>query len=252
VRWHDGHDFTATDVAFSIMTLKEVHPRGRSTFANVVEVRTPDKLTAVLKLSKPAPYLLTAFAASEAPMVPRHLYDSGAPANNPLNNAPIGTGPFRFKEWARGSHILYERNPDHWDQPKPFIDQLVFVVMPDAAARSAALESGAVDLAPAAPVPLSDLDWLKQKPRLRFTLDGYQYANSVYRIEFNLDRPDLAKRPIREAIAHAIDRKVILQVALFGYGEPSLGPIRPILKPFAVPDLPYYAFDPKQAERLLD
>jgi peptide/nickel transport system substrate-binding protein len=76
----------------------------------------------------------------------------------------------------------------------------VFAIMPDAAARSAAVESGAVDLAPGPPVPLSDIDRLKQKTRLRFVTDGYQYSNSVYRIEFNLDRPYLAKRPVREAI----------------------------------------------------
>lgn len=127
----------------------------------------------------------------------------------------------------RGSHIIYERNPDYWDKPKPYVDRLVFAIVPDAAARSAAVESGAVDLAPGAPVPLSDLDRLRQKPRLRFVTDGYQYLNSVYRIEFNLDRPYLANRQVREAMAHAIDRKQLLQVALLGYGDISLGPISP-------------------------
>ncbi|WP_398496361.1 ABC transporter substrate-binding protein, partial [Variovorax sp.] len=73
VKWHDGKDFTSADVAFSILTLKQVHPRGRGTFANVVEVRTPDPYTAVVVLSKPAPFLLTALAATESPIVPKHL-----------------------------------------------------------------------------------------------------------------------------------------------------------------------------------
>jgi peptide/nickel transport system substrate-binding protein len=252
VRWHDGKEFSSADVAFSIATLKQVHPRGQSTFANVTDIITPDKLTVTLKLSRPAPYLLIALAASETPIVPRHLLEGQTIIGHPLNNAPVGTGPYRFKEWVRGSHIVYERNPDYWDQPKPYIDRLVFAIVPDAAARSAAVETGAVDLAPGAPVPLSDLDRLKQKPRLRFVTDGYQYINSVYRIEFNLDRPYLAKRPVREAIAHAIDRKGLLQVALLGYGEVSLGPISPNLKRFAAPDLPDYPFDPKRAEQLLD
>jgi peptide/nickel transport system substrate-binding protein len=252
VRWHDGKEFTSADVAFSIATLKDVHPRGRGTFANVTDITTPDPLTAVLKLSRPAPYLLTALAASETPIVPRHLLEGQKIVGHPLNDAPVGTGPYRFKEWVRGSHIVYERNPDYWDKPKPYIDRLVFAIMPDAAARSAAVESGAVDLAPGAPVPLSDLDRLKQKPRLKFVTDGYQYINSVYRIEFNLDRPYLAKRQVREAIAHAIDRKQLLQVALLGYGDVSLGPISPNLKRFAAPDLPSYPLDLKRAEQLLD
>jgi peptide/nickel transport system substrate-binding protein len=252
VRWHDGQDFTAADVAFSIATLKEVHPRGRSTFANVADITTPDALTVALKLSRPAPYLLTALAASETPIVPRHVLEGQKILGHPLNDAPIGTGPYRFKEWVRGSHIIYERNTDYWDKPKPYIDRLVFAIMPDAAARSAAVESGAVDLAPGAPVPLSDLERLQQKPRLRFTTDGYQYINNVYRVEFNLDRPYLAKRQVREAIAHAIDRKQLLQVALLGYGDIALGPISPNLTRFRAPDLPAYPLDLKRAEQLLD
>jgi len=117
VRWHDGHPFTSADVAFSIRVLKEIHPRGRATFAALAEVQTPDPHTAIFVLSKPAPFILSALAACESPIVPKHLYDGADPATN--GNAPIGTGPFLFKEWVRGSHIVYERNPDYWDAPKP-------------------------------------------------------------------------------------------------------------------------------------
>ncbi|MBN9633014.1 MAG: ABC transporter substrate-binding protein, partial [Actinobacteria bacterium] len=75
VKWHDGRDFSSADVAFSILALKASHPRGRATFASVSEVRTPDAHTAVLVLSKPAPFLLTALAAAESPIVPRHVYE---------------------------------------------------------------------------------------------------------------------------------------------------------------------------------
>ncbi len=103
VRWHDGKDFTSKDVATSINLLKQWHPRGRSTFANVEEVRTPDPLTAIIVLSKPAPYLLYAFAASESPIVASHIYDVSAdPTQNPAQRAPIGTGPYRFRSWEKG------------------------------------------------------------------------------------------------------------------------------------------------------
>ncbi|WP_245615156.1 ABC transporter substrate-binding protein [Muricoccus aerilatus] len=60
VKWHDGRDFTSADVAFSLLLLKRMHPQGRSTFANLAEVQTPDPPTAVLRLERPAPYLIRA------------------------------------------------------------------------------------------------------------------------------------------------------------------------------------------------
>ena len=146
VKWHDGQDFTSADVAFSIELLKKVHPRASSTFANVTKVETPDALTAVLVLSKPAPYLIKAFAAAESPIVPKHIYEGTDPLTNPHNNAPIGTGPYIFDKWVRGSYILYKRNPHYWDQNRPYLDQLVVKFIPDAAARSVAFETGDADL----------------------------------------------------------------------------------------------------------
>src|SRR5690625_4751630 len=89
VKWHDGANFTSEDVAFSLMTLKEVHPRGRAIFANVSEVKTPDEHTAVVVLSKPAPYLITALAGAESPIVPKHLYENTDIVANKYNSAPI-------------------------------------------------------------------------------------------------------------------------------------------------------------------
>ena len=117
VKWHDGKDFTADDVAFSINTIKEVHPRGRNTFGNLTDVKTPDPHTVILVLSKPAPYLISALAAAETPIVPKHLYEGSKADQNPVNSAPVGTGPFIFKEWQRGSAVIYERNPNYWDAP---------------------------------------------------------------------------------------------------------------------------------------
>ncbi|WP_113407003.1 ABC transporter substrate-binding protein [Rhizobiales bacterium] len=252
VRWHDGKPFTADDVVFSIKTLKDVHPRGRNTFLNLVEIETPDPLTAILVLSKPAPYLITALAASESPIVPRHLYEGTKVAENLVNLAPVGTGPFKFKEWIRGSHIVYERNPDYWDQPRPYLDQLIVRFIPDAAARSIAIETGEIDLAPSTPVPLSDLDRLKGVASLAFETRGYQYSNGVSRIEFNLERPVFKDVRVRRAFAHVIDRKVIRNTINYGYGEPIPGPINPNLAKWFVADLKTYPIDLAAAEKLLD
>ncbi len=252
VKWHDGRDFTSADVAFSLRALKEYHPRGRSTFGNLADVQTPDDHTVVLVLSKPAPYLLTAFAAAESPIVPRHIYEGGRVDQNPANNAPIGTGPYVFKEWVRGSHVVYERNPNYWDQPKPHLDRLVIRFIADPAARSAAIEAGDVQLAPSTPVPLSDLERLSALPHLATEARGYQYTNNISRVEFNLDRPFFQDVRVRRAFAHVIDRNAIRDVVNYGYGKPIPGPISAELTKFFEPGLKTYAVDRAAAERLLD
>jgi peptide/nickel transport system substrate-binding protein len=251
VKWHDGQPFTPADVAFSIELLKSIHPRGRSTFANVVRVSTPDARTAVIELSKPAPYLLKALSAGESPIVPKHLYATGDPLSNPHNNAPVGTGPFRFKSWTRGASIVYERNPDYWDAGKPYIDALVFKVVPDAAARSAAFETGALDLGGENPVPLSDLPRLAQLPQLAVETRGYRFLAPLSEIDFNLDHPVLKDVRVRQAIAHAIDPQIVQKTIAYGYAEVSPTPITPA-SPYHDATLAPYAFDIANAETLLD
>ncbi|PLZ02531.1 ABC transporter substrate-binding protein [Burkholderia sp. WAC0059] len=251
VRWHDGQPFTSADVAFSIGLLKTIHPRGRSTFANVTHVTTPDAQTVVIELSKPAPYLIKAFAAGESPIVARHLYDTGDPLTNPHNNAPIGTGPYRFVSWTRGASIVYERNPDYWAPGRPYIDQLVYKVIPDGAARSAAFETGALDLGSEDPVPLSDLPRLVQLPQLSVETRGYRFLEPLFEIDFNLQHPVLKDLRVRQAIAHAIDPRVIQRTVAYGYADISPTPITPS-SPYHDPTLPPYGFDPAQAEKLLD
>lgn len=252
VKWHDGKPFTSADVAHSIALLKEYHPRGRATFSSVTDILTPDAHTVVLQLSKPIPYLLQALAAAESPIVPKHIYAQGRADGNPANNAPIGTGPFIFKEWVRGSHVVYERNPNYWDEGKPYIDKLIVRFIPDAAARTAAIESGQVLLAPNTPVPFAELARLRTNPNLTFTTQGYEYTNNVYRVEFNLETPALQDLRVRQAIAHAINRDSLLKVAWYGLGQLVPGPVHPSLKNFYAPQLAVLPYDVKAAEKLLD
>ncbi|RUW32882.1 MULTISPECIES: ABC transporter substrate-binding protein [unclassified Mesorhizobium] len=252
VKWHDGVDFTSADVAHSIKLLQQYHPRGRGTFKNVTAVETPDPLTAVIMLSKPAPYLLKAFAASESPIVPKHIYGDSDPATNPATSAPIGTGPFVFKEWVRGSYILYERNPNYWDKPKPYVDKLIVKFVPDAAARTAAFETGEVDIGGETPVPLSEIERLKALPQLGFETKGYNYGPSVTRIEFNLSNKYLKDLRVRRAIAHAIDRNLILNTVYYGYGIISPTPISPLLTQYFDANTTVYEYNPAKAEQLLD
>ncbi|WP_315833804.1 ABC transporter substrate-binding protein [Bradyrhizobium prioriisuperbiae] len=251
VRWHDGTPFTSEDVAFSLMLLKQLHPRGRSTFANVTEVETPDPLTVVIHLSRPAPALLRALAGAESPMIPRHRYADRPPSASD-DRPPIGTGPFVFLDWVKGSHVTLARNPDYWDAPHPAIDRLVIRFIDDQAERLAAIESGAINIAPATPVSVTALDRLSRNERLIFETNGYQYTNQVIRLEFNLDHPVVGKYEVRRAIAHAIDRNVLVAQAWMGYGKVAYGPISPDLKPYGedIPAVPH--LDHGEADRWLD
>lgn len=252
VKWHDGKPFTAEDVAFSIDLLKKVHPRGKQTFANVSSIETPDPLTVVLKLSKPAPYLIKAFAPAETPIVAKHIYEGTDPASNPNGNAPIGTGPFKFKEWARGNYISYVRNDDYWGKPNPKVDQLIVKFIPDAAARSIAFESGGVDFGYRTPVALSDVERLKTLPNLEFETKGASYSYNVTRLEFNLDNEYFKDKRVREAVARAIDRNVIVKTIHYGLATVTYSPIAPGLKAFHDPAPSPYTYDIKAAAKLLD
>lgn len=252
VKWHDGQPFTAQDVAFSLETNKRYHPRGGSTFANLASVETPDDHTAIVKLAKPAPYLIRAFAGSETPILPKHLYASGDPLSNPHNNAPVGTGPYRFKQWQRGSFIEYERNPDYWDASLPGVDTLFLKVVPDSASRLAAFENGTLDAGGQSPVPLSDLKRLTQSGKLKYTTRGYAYSITPTMLEFNLDHPLLGRHEVRQAIAHAIDREVIKKVVYYGYADVSVSPIPRSFPQYVYTGPDPYPFDVAKGNALLD
>ncbi|MFG1279993.1 ABC transporter substrate-binding protein [Xanthobacter autotrophicus] len=252
VKWHDGRDFSADDVAYSIKLLKENHPRGRGTFASVTAVDTPDPQTAIIRLSKPAPYLLTALDASESPIVAKHIYEGTDPLTNKNASAPIGTGPFVFREWAKGSHIILERNPNYWDAGKPYLDRIVVRFIADQSARSAAFETGELDLAGGPPVPRSDLARVQALPNIGSETRGYEYNGNMTQLYFNFDTPQLKDKRVRLAIAHAIDLQKLLDVVYFGYGKIAPSPVGPDLKAFINPGIEPYGFDLKAANRLLD
>ena len=252
VKWHDGEDFTADDVVFSILSLKEVHPRGRATYAKVSAVNAITPHEVEILLSEPAPYLIKAFASSESPIIPKHLYEGTKVPENEWNLKPIGTGPFVFKEWQRGSYILFEKNPNYWDPGKPYLDQIIYRFIGDPAAATAALEAGEIQLVTGGTLAVTDIQRLQDDPRFAFESRGFGYVNSISRLEFNFDNPILANVKVRQAIAHAIDKDFIVNTVFLGYAKALNGPVNPDLTAFFDPSLPPYAFDPATAEALLD
>ena len=254
VKWHDGQPFTSADVSYTILeVLKKVHPRGRSAFAKVTAVETPDPLTAVIKLSQPAPPMLTALASSyESPMVPKHLFAGTDPSANPSISKPVGTGPFVFKEWKKGDYILLEKNADYWQAGKPSLQRIVFRIISDASARAASFETGEGHIGGLSPVPLTDMPRIAKNPALSIETRGYAYMSPYMLMEVNLRKPPLNDVRVRQAIAHAIDRARMTQVVWLGYGQPAVSPIPSQVTTFHSTDLPKYEFNIDKAKKLLD
>ncbi|MEP9369446.1 ABC transporter substrate-binding protein [Xanthobacter sp. VNH20] len=253
VQWHDGKPFTAADVKWTLEEVwQKIHPRNQAIFGKVTSVDTPDDSTVVLHLSQPSVAILSSLNSNGAQVLPKHLYEGTDLLNNPYNNKPVGTGPFVFKEWSRGNYIVLERNPNYWDKTKPYLDKVIFKVIPDAAARAAALEKGEVQYGVLSPVPLKDAERLSKLPSLRVTTQGYEWLSPFLFADFNVDRANIKDVKVRQALAHAIDRKTIANVVWFGFAKPAVSPVPTTLTAFHDAGGIAYDFDPKKAEALLD
>jgi peptide/nickel transport system substrate-binding protein len=258
VKWHDGKDFSAADVKFTLEKVwKELHPFGRAAYANVERVDTPDPLTVVVRLSAPAPYILNYINTYGSQILPRHLYEGSDILNNPHNNAPVGTGPFVFKEWVKGSHVRLERNPHYWGkgaggEAQPYLDGVVFKFIPDAAARTVALEAGDVDVALGSIVPLTSLNRFADKARWTINGDDGRFLASIFLAQFNVRRPYFTDKRVRQAFLHAIDREALLRIVFLGHGKVATGPVPSSVVNYYSDEVRKYPFDPKRAEALLD
>ena len=253
VKWHDGKDFTSADVQYSLMNVwKELHSRGRSTFSKVTSVDTPDQHTVVINLSEPTPFLMKALGSYESQIIPKHIYEGTDILTNPNNIAPIGTGPFMFEEWKKGNFLKLVKNPNYWNEGRPYLDGIVFRNVPDAGTRAAGLEAGDIDLATFSPVPLSDVGRLSKAANIGIETRGYELLSPVFLLDLNKRGPYLSSVRVRQALAHAIDLKFITNTIWFGYGKPATGPIPSTHKDYYTSDVPSYPYNPAKANALLD
>lgn len=253
VTWHDGQPFTADDVVFTFTTFyPAVDPRQKSLYAEYFQsIEAVDATHVRFQLKKPFAPLLDLLGSGLRPVVAKHVYDGkGDYRANPTNLQPIGTGPFVFKEWKRGAYIRLERNPHYWKKDLPYLDAVVFHVIPDAASRAAAFERGDIHSLRSGDADYADLARLAALPGVTRSEEGWELFRGQAFLQINTRKAPLDNAKVREAILLSLDRRFIVDNIFFGTGKPAEG-IFPIGSPEHDPQLEQHAYNPAKALQLI-
>lgn len=210
VKFHDGADFDASDVVFSIDRARAPDSTNaqKDLFADIasVEAVAPDLVR--VTLNTPDGLFPWKMAWGDAAIMD--------PATAPqAATHPVGTGPFRFGEWMQGDHVTLTAFDGYWGQ-KPALTSATFRFIPDPTAAFAAMMAGDVDAFPIYPAP-ETLDQLKADPRFKVIV-GTTEGETI--LSMNNRNAPLDNPKVREAIALAVDPKAIIDGAMFGYGTP--------------------------------
>lgn len=254
IKWHDGKPFSSEDVRFSFeKIIKPFHPRGKTNFDSVESIETPDPYTIVFKLKRPFAPLMSALLINQGPILPKHLYEGTDILKNPRNmDKPVGTGPFKFKEWVKGSHIILTRNENYFRKDKPYLDRIVFRIIPDISSRILAMEKGEIDVMFQYGMPLHEVGRLKANPNFTIFNPPSNIHAGILMTIFNLRHPILKNQKVREAMAYALDKNLVVQRASYGLAKMATGPIASPFSWAYSGNVKKYEYNPTLANKLLD
>ncbi|SDE09209.1 peptide/nickel transport system substrate-binding protein [Bhargavaea beijingensis] len=250
VKWHDGEPMTADDVVFSYNIPRDpdyVGPRGLP-FEIIEEVNKIDDYTVEFVLSEPYAPFITITAQFE--VLPKHILGDVPIAElgkHPFNTKePIGTGPFKFKEWKEGEYIALEANEDyHLGAPK--LDGLLYKIVPDTNTLMAQLQVGEISMAGISPEYVGMAQDLESKGMVKLESGP---SNAFEYIGYNLRNELFQDKKVRHALTHAIDREAIIEAILGSAGTVAHGPGSPANWAFN-PDVPKFEYDIEKAKQLL-
>ncbi len=221
VRFHDGRELTADDVQFTFDRIMD--PGIRSPFRLAYELvesfTAVDKYVFQVRLKYPSSAFLYRMVRY---IIPKHILEN--------NSHPLGSGPFKFKEWTKDERIILEYNPDYYEG-RPYLERIEVKVYPDSRDIWVAFMRGEVDFILF--IEREDYEVVKNDPSFKayaFAIDYY------YALVYNLDDPLLSDIKVREAIACGVDRKGLIESAGFGYGLEYAGP---------------FEYNPQKAKELL-
>jgi peptide/nickel transport system substrate-binding protein len=248
-RWHDGVPVTSADVAFTFAAL--IDPKNNvgntNPYDKIARVETPDPYTARLVLKEPWAPAIDAFSDRiDGAIVPAHLLKSYPDLNHvDFNAAPVGSGPYKFVAWHRGSDIELEANPQYF-RGVPKIRRVVIRFLANDNTMMIALRTRELDIADR--LNLSTYTNLGSVPGMLPALTTQSFWEHL---TFNTARPPMDDRRVRLALCYAFDMRDLLAKVAHGLG--ALGPTsQNPLTPWYNRKLTYYPYDPVRAGRLLD
>ncbi len=246
VTFHDGTPFNADAVKFTWdRAFNPAQPGRWAALAGpITTVEVVDEFTVDFIASQPyGPMLLTLTMPYTAIVSPTAVQALG----DQFSRAPVGTGPFKFVEWRTNDRIVLEANDDYW-RGRPALDQVVFRTVPEEGARMLSLRAGEADMV-LLPTP-SELAELSADSR--FQVSGAPGVGVFY-LAFNLDREAVQDVRVRHAVAHAIDRELIVEAIIEGGGVLATSVLgAPVFGYKDMRLLELYPYDPERAVELLE
>lgn len=251
--WSDGTPLTADDVAWTVNTSRDQGWMNHSSITANLTATAVDARTVTITSSVPDPKLPT----MDVYILPKHIWEEQAAGDITTYDAldGVGSGPFTLQEWKSGQSWTMKANPNYW-KGAPAIDQVIFRVFTNADAMVAALKKGEIDAANA--VPSSAFTDLQSTEGIEaiFGTQGSMSELAMNGMGGGLGdgHPALQDITVRHAIHHAIDKQVLFDRVINGYGVKgttlSVSP-DPAWKP-AITEADQYSYDPAKAKQLLD
>lgn len=240
VKFHDGAEFSADDVKFSIERAQAEDSTNaqKQLFDNIESVEVLDANTVAINLAKPDGSLLFNLAWGDAVIVDEASVADAA-------TQPVGTGPFVFDKWVQGDRIEIVKNADYWGEAAK-LDRAVFKFISEPTAAYSAILAGDLDAFPNYPAP-ENLAQLDADPRYSVVL-GSTEGETI--LSTNNAKPPFDDVRVRQALAHAIDRAEIIDGAMYGYGTPIGTHFAPH-NPAYVDLVAQSSHDPEKAKALL-
>ncbi len=242
VKFHNGEDFTAKDVVFTLT-------RGANTpitqyiwgMVDTSGFEIIDDHTVRVKLKEPnAPFIAVTTCGTASILSEKYVTEAG----DASGTHPIGTGPYKFVEWKKGVQITMERNEDYHGT-KPQAGKIVVRTIPEASNRTIELESGGCDIA--FDIQAADRSRVESASGLQLVV---RPGNAIRYVGFNTSEAPYDNVEVRRAISHAIDIEGIVHSVLRGYGQVTNGPISPNVM-FYDNDAKMVEYDPDMARKML-
>lgn len=241
VKFQNGQILTACDVKWTLDTMRNhtILTAKYQAYRNIASIDAPDSQTLIIHMIQPDAALLWNLSDGALGIVP---YGSG----RDFQQHPIGTGPFRLVSQELDKDVVLERNPRSW-KAIPKIEQVRFEVVPDEMTRALALRKGSADVASNALSP--DMIWSMRNDK---NLAVAKSSGTVVQyLTFNLHDPYLRDTRVRQAIAYAVNRPLIIATLLRGAARPA----NSLLPPnhwASTADVAHYGYNPQRAQQLLD